>query len=62
MEFLRFHAKFRHALNHYECNKIYPKLPKIAKIYPKTISLKNFEMPPKIEFLVLYLSYAYFIV
>jgi hypothetical protein len=27
-------------------------LPKSAKIYPKTISLRNFEMPPKIEILV----------
>jgi hypothetical protein len=27
-------------------------LPKIAKIYPKTISLRNFEIPPKIEILV----------
>jgi hypothetical protein len=30
----------------------YPKLPKFAKICPKTISLRNFEMPPKIEVLV----------
>jgi hypothetical protein len=29
-----------------------PKLPKFAKIYPKTISLRNFEMPPKIEIFV----------
>jgi hypothetical protein len=29
-----------------------PKPPKLAKIYPKTISLKNFEMPPKTEILV----------
>jgi hypothetical protein len=29
-----------------------PKLPKFAKICPKTISLRNFEMPPKIEILV----------
>jgi hypothetical protein len=27
--------------------QIYPKLPKTAKIYPKTISLRNFEIPPK---------------
>jgi hypothetical protein len=27
-------------------------LPKPAKIYPKTISLRNFEIPPKIEILV----------
>jgi hypothetical protein len=30
----------------------FPKLPKFAKIYPKTISLRNFEMPPKIEILM----------
>jgi hypothetical protein len=30
----------------------YPKLQKFAKICPKTISLRNFEMPPKIEILV----------
>jgi hypothetical protein len=28
-----------------------PKLPKFAKICPKIISLKNFDMPPKIEIL-----------
>jgi hypothetical protein len=27
----------------------YPKLPNFVKIYPKTISLRNFEIPPKIE-------------
>jgi hypothetical protein len=32
--------------------QIYPKLPKFAKFCPKTISLRNFEMPPKIEILV----------
>ena len=31
--------------------QIYPKLPKFAKICPKTITLRNFEMPPKIEIL-----------
>jgi hypothetical protein len=30
----------------------YLKLPKTAKIYPKTISSKNFENPPKNEILV----------
>jgi hypothetical protein len=30
------------------------KLPKIAKICPKTISLRNFEIPPKIEILVFF--------
>jgi hypothetical protein len=27
-------------------------LPNVAKICPKTISLRNFEIPPKIEILV----------
>jgi hypothetical protein len=31
-----------------------PKLPKTAKICPMTISLRNFEMPPKIEILVFF--------
>jgi hypothetical protein len=31
-----------------------PKLPKFAEIYPKRISLRNFEMPPKIEILVFF--------
>jgi hypothetical protein len=31
-----------------------PKLPKFAKICPKTISLRNFEMPPKIEILIFF--------
>jgi hypothetical protein len=30
------------------------KLSKFAKICPKTISLRNFEMPPKIEILVFF--------
>jgi hypothetical protein len=34
------------------CPKGCPKLPKFAQICPKTISLRNFEMPPKIEILV----------
>jgi hypothetical protein len=29
-----------------------PKLPKFANICPKTNSLRNFEMPPKIEIFV----------
>jgi hypothetical protein len=33
---------------------ILQKLPKIAKICPKTISLRNFEIPPKIEILVFF--------
>jgi hypothetical protein len=31
-----------------------PKLPKFAKIYPKTISFGNFEIPPKIEILMFF--------
>jgi hypothetical protein len=33
----------------------YQNLPKSSKIWPKTISLRNFEIPPKIESLVSYL-------
>jgi hypothetical protein len=29
-----------------------PKLPNFVKIYPKTISLRNFEIQPKIEILI----------
>ena len=43
-------------VNAVESAQIYPKLSKIAKIYqfffPKTISLRNFARPPKIEILV----------
>jgi hypothetical protein len=31
-----------------------PKLPKFAKIFPKTISSRNFEIPPKIEILIFF--------
>jgi hypothetical protein len=31
-----------------------PKLPKFGKMCPKTISLKNFEIPPKIEILTFF--------
>jgi hypothetical protein len=34
--------------------QIHPKLPKSAKICLKTISLRNFEMPSKIEILVFF--------
>jgi hypothetical protein len=38
------------------CSKFCPKLPKtlpkLAKIYPKIIYLRNFEMPPKTTILV----------
>jgi hypothetical protein len=33
-----------------------PKLPKFAEICPKTISLRNFEMPPKIAILMFLLN------
>jgi hypothetical protein len=39
-------------INATEFAQICPKLPKFAKLCPKTISLRNFEMPPKIEILV----------
>jgi hypothetical protein len=35
------------------CLKL-PKIAKIAKICPKTISSRNFEIPPKIEILVIF--------
>ena len=38
--------------NTLEPTKNYPKLLKIAKIRPKTISLKKFEIPPKIEIFI----------
>jgi hypothetical protein len=41
-------------VNATEPAQIYPNLPKTAKICPKTISLRNFEMPPKIEILVFF--------
>jgi hypothetical protein len=37
-----------------ESLQIYPKLPKTVKICPKTISLENFEIPPKIEILMFF--------
>jgi hypothetical protein len=36
-----------------------PKSAKLAKICPKTISLRNFEIPPKIEILVFYLFFKF---
>jgi hypothetical protein len=36
MRFLRFQPKFGHAISHCLCSKICPKLPKFAKICPKT--------------------------
>jgi hypothetical protein len=39
----------------------YPKLPKFAKICPKTISLKNFEMPPKIEILAFFKNKNFYV-
>ena len=45
---------FSATVNATESAQSYPKLPKIAKYYPKIISLRNFEMPPKIEIFVFY--------
>ena len=42
MRFLRFQPKFKQSLNLCQCGKICPKL----------ITLKNYEIPPEIEFLV----------
>jgi hypothetical protein len=36
MRFSRFHVIFGHVVSHYQWSKICPKLPKFAKIYPKT--------------------------
>jgi hypothetical protein len=52
MRFLRFQPKLGHVDSHYQCSRICQNLPKFAKICPKTISLRNFEMPPKFEILV----------
>jgi hypothetical protein len=37
-----------------EFAQICPKLSNFAKIYPKAISLRNFENPPKIEILIFF--------
>jgi hypothetical protein len=52
MRFLRFQPKLGHVVSHCQCSIIYPNLSKTAKICPKTISLRNLGMPPKIEILV----------
>jgi hypothetical protein len=44
---LRFQPKLGHAVSHCQYSKIYPKLPKFAKICPKTIRMRNFKMPTK---------------
>jgi hypothetical protein len=49
-----FQLKFMHAFSHYEGRKIYPNLPKSVEICPKTISLRNFEIPPKFEILIFF--------
>jgi hypothetical protein len=54
MRFLRFHPKFGHTVTHCQCNRICPNLPTIAKIYPKKISTRNFEISPKVEILVFF--------
>jgi hypothetical protein len=41
-------------VNATESAQFCPKVPKFAKIHPKTISLRDFEMPPKIEILVFF--------
>jgi hypothetical protein len=46
-------VKFGHAVSHCQCSKICLKLPKSIQIYLETISSWNFEIPPKIEILVL---------
>jgi hypothetical protein len=54
MRFLRFQPKLGHAVIHCQCSRICLNLPKLAKICPKTISLRNSKMPPKIEILVFF--------
>jgi hypothetical protein len=39
----------------------YLKVPKFAEICPKTISLRNFEMPPKIEILVFFKNKNFYV-
>jgi hypothetical protein len=45
---------FKHAFSHCQCSRFCPNLPKTAKIYPKTICLRNFEIPSKIEILAFF--------
>ena len=52
--FLRYQPYFGYALSYYQCTKISPKLSKFAKIYPKTMSLWKFEIPPKSDFLIIF--------
>jgi hypothetical protein len=47
--------------NEAKSTQICPKLPKFAKICPKTISLRNFEMPPKIEILVFFKNRNFYV-
>ena len=54
MTLLFFPFKWRHVVRHCHSSWIYRKLPNFVKISPKTISLKNFEIPPKVE--ILYFS------
>jgi hypothetical protein len=44
-----------------ESTQICPKLPEIAKICPKTISLRNFEMPPKFEILMFFKNKKFYV-
>jgi hypothetical protein len=58
---LRFQPKLGHAVSHCQYSKIYPKLPKFAKICPKTIRMRNFEMPPKIEISVFFQNKNFYV-
>jgi hypothetical protein len=51
--FISSQPKFGYTLIYRLCNKNCPKLPTSTKICPKTISLVNFETPPKIGILVI---------
>jgi hypothetical protein len=48
-------------INAAESTQICPKLPKFAKICPKTIRMRNFEMPPKIEISVFFQNKNFYV-
>jgi hypothetical protein len=64
MRFLRFSPSWgmlSATVNAVESAQNCPKLPNFAKICPKIISLRNFEIPPKIEILVFFKNKNFYV-
>jgi hypothetical protein len=61
MRFLKFQPKFGHAVSHCPMQQILPKIAQTCPNLPKSAQRRKFEIPPKIEILVLFKNRTFYV-